>query len=281
MTKLNEAIAVWNEGPKLNKNNYHMSTGYLSNSFIKAFQECEYSSIINYAFKEDETSNPVFITGHLVEAYVFGGYTGWHNMITTIGQPCHQKNGKPYKWVEDSMVFGKAIIKHENLKNLLRTCDSIYHKVITFELHGRQWCGELDYLNINKETEIDLKTTASDFYNHAYNPISRKRDLTFIDEYNYHLQRALYQEGIRQEYGITNTPRIIAVSKKTKSVKLFKFDDQERLNLELIKLVPIVERFEKVLGGIVPNKCHICPQCVAAETVEMETLTSTYCCEVV
>ena len=278
-----DAIKVWNKPAKLNENDYHSSTGYLSNSFIGDFISCEFSAIINYALKTDSEFNSTYAAGHLVEAYVFEGEKGFQEMCQKFKDHAYSKTkGKEHqllKWVTDCKVWAKSILKHDWLKKLLRSDSSIYHQVITFELHGMKWRGEIDFLNLNKETEIDLKTTAEDFYEKKWNPETKAYDLTFIDKWDYHRQRALYQEGIRQNFEKIVTPRILAVSKKNKSVRMFKFDDQERLDNKLKSLKPVVDRFKEVIDGAKPKKCNVCPICVDHEDVSKEILISKYCAE--
>jgi hypothetical protein len=281
MSQYQKAIDLFNQGPKLNEEDYHASTGFLSNSFIKSFQKCEYSSIIEMGEKSESTFNQTFAIGHLVEAYIFEGEDGFQQMCERYKDNVYSKaKGKEtqlLKWVTDCKVLANSVLKHDNLKSLLRSESSIYHQVLTFDLHGMMWRGEIDYLNLNKKIEVDLKTTASNFKDKSYNPETRQRDLTFIDEWDYHLQRALYQEGIRQTFDIEVTPYILATSKSTKSTRLFKFDDQDKLDSKIAGLAPIIERFQQVLSGSDPVKCEICPNCVKDEIIDFEILTSKYC----
>lgn len=275
--KFNEALAIWQEGPLLDNDNYHNSTGFLSNSFIGDFLKCEYSSIIGYAIKEQQAFNSVFAIGHLVEAEIFEGEEGRNKMLKKYGNDALKKDGNPYKWTEDSRALAQSVTKHKKLTELFRSEGSIYHQVITFDLHGFKWRGEVDYLNLNKNTEIDLKTT-KDFNEKSWNEETRTKDLTFIDYWNYHRQRALYQVGIKSNFDQLVQPRILAVNKKTKSVRMYKFDDQSRLDYEISNLIPITDRIKEVIAGEdKPQECQVCDHCVESESVDFEILTSEYC----
>ena len=275
--KLNEALAAWQEGPKLDESDYHNSTGFLSNSFIGDFLSCEYGAILGYGIKENQPFNSVFAIGHLVEAEIFEGKEGRNKMLERYGDNALKKDGKPYKWTEDSRELAQSVTKHNKLKDLFRSEGSIYHQIITFDLHGFKWRGEIDYLNLNKNTEIDLKTT-KDFNDKSWNEETRQKDMTFIDNWNYHRQRALYQVGIKSNFDQMVQPRILAVSKKNKSVRMFKFDDQDRLDYEISSLLPITDRIKTVINGEdKPQQCEVCDHCVASETVDTEILTSEYC----
>jgi len=316
--KLNEALEIWNKPPYLDPNNYHNSLGFLSNSFIGSFINCEYAAIIDGALKEPSEYNEAFFIGHATEALIFNGQKGFDEVIQDHKiyvlnarkvadlkkdlerpdlpmsllnkkrlpelQQLAKESGidiydkkKPKSAVYEAYNLAKSVIRHAHLKALLRAEGSIYHQVITFDLHGVKWRGEIDYLNLNKNTEIDLKTTASDYHERSWNEETKTKDFTFIDSWNYHRQRALYQVGIKQKYDQLVQPRILAVSKKTKSVRMFKFDDQERLDHEIRLLLPIVQRFKAVLDGDKPQQCETCKHCVESEDVRGEILTSKFC----
>jgi len=124
-----------------------------------------------------------------------------------------------------------------------------------------------------------MKTTASDMKtDFKWNKETRNNDITFIDLWNYHRQRALYQFGIKVMFDEHVTPRILAVSKKTQSVRLFNFNNQERLNWEIKNLSPIADRVKQILDGAEPELCEICPRCVETEKpMEIEIQTDSYC----
>ena len=333
--KLNKALKVWQAEPKLETDNYHNSTGYLSNSFISDFLKCEYNAVIKYALKEETEENKRhFAVGHAAEAKVFEGEPGlkktikrygeyamkppskkdkeewvnhtravaWHRSGDLFTLPNKKKptaaqtkmyerllNEKghdyqpepketPRSWVLEADELAESILRHENLRNLFRAESSVYHQIITFELHGFWWRGEIDYMNLNKEMEVDLKTTAHCFSKRFKSELGLGMVDTFIDLYDYHRQRALYQEGIKQIFDKVVVPHICAVSKKTKSVRIFKFDDQSRLDYELAYLKPVCDRLKEILAGeIEPTQCEVCPECVESETMNKMIKTSVYC----
>jgi hypothetical protein len=278
--KLNKALEVWQRGSQLDAD-YHKSKGFISNSFIGNFIECEYDAIIRYSLDIESEFKQAFAIGHLVEAEIFEGEEGFKKTLDKYGDHVTQKTGKPYKWVEDCREFARSVMKHDNIMNLLRHDKGIYHKVLTFDLHGLKWRGEVDYMNIDLGVEVDLKTTADGFKDKSFNPDTRCYDLTFIDKYNYHRQRALYQYGIKQIYGVEVRPRILATSKKNMSTRLFKFDDQERLNYEIKKLSAVADRIKQVISGEeMPEQCEECKMCVQDEIIDFEILTSEYCAKV-
>jgi len=275
--KLTEALKIWRAPAFLDPEEYHNSTGFLSNSFIGDFIKCEYSAIVGYAIKEGQAFSEIFALGHLVEAEIFEGEEGKNKMLKQYGDNTLTKAGKPYKWTLDASRLAKSVTRHDKLKELFRSEGSIYHQTMTFDLFGLKWRGEIDYLNLKKNTEIDLKTT-KDFNARSYNPETRQKDLTFIDDWNYHRQRALYQVGIKEKFDQQVQPRILAVNKTTESVRMYKFDDQERLDYEIGQLLAITDRFKEIVDGEEkPHQCEVCSLCVASEDVDTEILTSEFC----
>lgn len=184
---------------------------------------------------------------------------------------------QPRAWVEEAQELAKQVTKHEDLIRILRSEGSVYHQVLTFEMYGLLWKVEVDYLNRNKETEIDLKTNR-DFDRMEYNEDTRQKDLTFIDVHDYFRQRAIYREAIKRVLKFDPTSRILAINKATKSVRMFKFDDVERLDHEIKTLEPIATRIKEVINGEeIPRQCGVCPNCVESESVMTEILVSSFC----
>lgn len=306
---LTEALTIWQEGPKFNKEDYHSSTGLLSNSFIGDFIKCEYSAIIQHALKTESGFNENFAIGHATEAYIFEGQSGFDKMLSKYKDEAYNKKLKtkliegilesgvsintkaelnklkmpeiyeacascnvdiydklnPKSWVWDSYHFAKSVTRHKKYVDLFRSEGSKYHQALVFELCGMKWRGEVDYMNLNKLAEIDLKTTA-DMHKRTWNEETRTKQ-NFIESWNYFRQRALYQYGIKQLFDKQVVPRILAICKKTKSVRMFQFDDQERLDSEIGLLIPIVDRVKEVIAGEdKPQQCERCATCVESES---------------
>ncbi len=92
---LTEALAIWQEGPKFNKEDYHSSTGFLSNSFIGDFVKCEYDSVIRYAIKTESEFNEIFAIGHAAEAYIFEGAEGFNKKLAEYKDNSLGRKTKP------------------------------------------------------------------------------------------------------------------------------------------------------------------------------------------
>jgi len=273
-----KALEVWSNGPKVAEE-YHDSTGFMSNSFIGDFKRCEYSAIIKYAkIEKEEGFKDAFAVGHLTEAICFEGEAGEKKMLDRYKDDAFMKSGKPKAWVNNSREYAESIMRHDNISRLLKSEGSKYHKTLIFNMLGMAWRAEVDYLNLNKAVEVDMKTTKSSFKERSWNDNLRGRFNTFIDDWDYHRQRAIYQRGIKQLYDVDVTPHILAVSKKNKSVRFFKFDDQDLLNSKIKGLQEVVDRVKRVLSAEdEPNQCEECSHCVDSEVIDFVIKTSEYC----
>lgn len=275
----NEALVVWQAGAQI-KDDYHSSTGLISNSFIGSFEQCQYGAVIDYSrILSSDTFNVNYAQGHLTEAMIFEGDAGFNKMLERYSENAYQKNGKPYKWVEECKEFANSVLKHKNIvKNILRAESSKYHQTLIFDMFGLKWKGEIDLLNLNKLIEVDLKTTAKKFSDRSWNDSTRSRSNTFIDDWNYHRQRAVYQKGINILYDEVVKSHILAVSKANKSVRMFEFDKQARLDYELDQIEKICEEIKPVIAGEVePKQCEECEHCVRDEVIDFVIPVSTYC----
>jgi hypothetical protein len=275
----NKALDVWQAGPVM-KDDYHASTGLISNSFIGAFQKCQYGAIIESSkiLPNDQGFKQCFAEGHLTESQIFEGNSGFEKMMVRYGDDVYTKAGKPREWVNHCKGYAESVLRHDNIKKLLRSESSQYHKTLLFDMFGLKWKAEVDYLNLNKHVEVDLKSTKDEFSKRSWNDDQRARINTFIDEWNYHRQRAVYQKGIESIYDEKILPHILAVSKKNKSVRLFKFDNQDRLDFEIKKIKELSETIKPILAGEQdPKQCEECEHCVRDEIIDFAISVSSYC----
>lgn len=263
----------WFKTP-IQNGSYHDWTGFISNSFLGDFEECQFGALTKFTTPQEKEFNETFATGHAVEAKVFGGQQGFDAYLARVTEHAYMKSGKAYAWVTKANDYADAIIRQAKIMKLL--AGGIYHQTIAFEMFGFAFKAEVDYMNVDKKIEVDLKTTASNFVDHDYNPLEKVRNLTFIDKYNYHRQRAIYREAIVSQFAFVPKQYILAVSKTTKSVKLFHFDDAERLDNELRKVEGQLEVLKDILAGEAPLRCGICEYCVATEIIDSAILVSKF-----
>ena len=136
--------------------------------------------------------------------------------------------------------------------------------IVKGEIGGVAWKGKLDCLADNHKYFADLKTTM-DINKRFYLP-EEHRYGSFIEAYNYPLQMAVYQELIRQQYGVQAVPVIIAVSKQDPPDKAAVSMPQDLLDYWLERVKELQPRIEAVKNGEEePKRCEHCEYCRATK----------------
>lgn len=136
--------------------------------------------------------------------------------------------------------------------------------IVTGKIGGIAWKGKLDCLPTNHKYFADLKTT-QDIYKRFYLPDERRYG-SFIEAYNYSLQMAVYQELVRQQYGVQAVPVIIAVSKQDPPDKAPVSIPQDLLDYWLERVKELQPHIEAVKNGEEePKRCEHCDYCRATK----------------
>lgn len=132
--------------------------------------------------------------------------------------------------------------------------------IVKGELFGVKWKGKIDCLNLERGYFIDLKTTAKldkKYWNNKEHTWE-----SFVAAYNYQLQMWVYQQLIKQTFGVVCQPYIVAVSKEKVpdkaivSIPDYRMEEAKREiemrqnHIELVKT-----------GQIRPNFCGKCDYC--------------------
>lgn len=163
----------------------------------------------------------------------------------------------------------------ERQTKIMKLWNGKKEEIVTGELFGVQWKGKIDLLSVENSHFVDLKTTANmykRFWSKKYGTW-----VSFVEEYGYALQMAVYETLLEKQYGKPFKPSIIAVSKKdipnVRWIEMFS-DEAERLKeYELEQLEMNIERISKVKNGEVePTYCGKCDYC-KLHTIE-ETFVS-------
>lgn len=89
--------------------------------------------------------------------------------------------------------------------------------IVTGELFGVKWKGKIDCLNLERGYFIDLKTTAK-LDKKYWNKQEHKWE-SFVAAYNYQLQMWVYQQLIKQTFGVVCQPYIVLCRKRKFLIK--------------------------------------------------------------
>jgi hypothetical protein len=232
---------------------------YWSVSQYKDFVKCEAAALakLKNEFKPD-FSPKALLVGNYVHSY-FESKEAHENFVTANKKELYSSR-KPYGLLKEFQVADKMIERIESEQLFKYLWQGAHEVPITGFLHGVEWKGKLDLLNVEKGYFIDLKTTAQldkRFYNPNYGMY-----VSFIEEYGYVLQMAVYEQLLEQRYGKPFTGYIYAVTKQDiPNVAAIEIE-AEKKRFELNLLADKIERVEQVkTGQIEPAGCGHCEYC--------------------
>lgn len=132
--------------------------------------------------------------------------------------------------------------------------------IIAEEMFGVMWKARIDLLNVEKGYFVDLKTSQDlnkRFWNKRYGGW-----VSFVEEYGYTIQMAMYEKMLEKRYGKPFKGIIYAVSKQTPSdIGAIKVE-QRKLDFELEFVESEIEHVMKVKNGEEkPTMCGKCEYC--------------------
>lgn len=253
---------------KLTKSNYYSHDTdfqYMSFSVFKDFEKCEAATLAKLKGDWEPTSNPEpLLVGNYVHSYFESPEAHQEfveanksEMISTRGKTKGQLKSS-YK-VADDMI--KALSEDDFFNYVYMPGEK--EVIVTGELFGHQWKGKIDSLCLDRGYFCDLKTV-DDFHKGHWNPELRQK-VNFVEDRGYHMQAAIYQELIKQTFGIDCQPYIFGVSKQPIPDKIaisFDGDGQFLMQSALEKISNEQDHFWRVLMGEEPPKaCGKCDYC--------------------
>lgn len=207
--------------PKLNRDNYYdlATESYMSFSLYKRFKKCETEAMayLNGELPEEKETNKNLLVGNYLHTY-FESEQAHTDFIEENKKELISSKGNTKGKLKSDYRLADKMIKALNQQDLFKGVYQGKKEVIlTGELFGMNWKVRIDCLHVPKdESDVayfcDLKTSKNlhaKFWNnelHEWQP--------FVTAYNYDLQMAIYQEIIRQNYGMTFAPFIFGVSKE-------------------------------------------------------------------
>lgn len=126
---------------------------------------------------------------------------------------------KPYGLLKDFQIAEQMIQRLKEEPAFINLYKGEKEVIVTGQIENVDWKGKIDCLNLEDGYFVDIKTT-KDIHERKWNDSYAER-CTFIENYGYVLQMAVYKELLSQKYNREFVPIIAAVSKQTPSeVKL-------------------------------------------------------------
>ena len=277
----------------LTEENYYTQEAnrhYLSKSIFTDFEKCEAAALAKmngeWNPKTDETP---LLVGNFVHSYFESeeAHQKFLNQTASDGKTIRQKmisqSGKTKGQTKADFKIAEQMI--DSL-----TGDEAFNQlylpgqkevIVTGDIHGIQWMGKIDSLDLENGFFYDIKTTKN--LHEGYwikNGEGRNTKVSFIEGSNYDLQMAVYRELIRQTFGVVCQPLIFGVSKQTPSELMgITFDsdeDQEMLSLALDRVEEKQVHIKAVIDGVEsPIGCGMCEYCRSKSTISTNLIGAT------
>ncbi|MEK0404827.1 PD-(D/E)XK nuclease-like domain-containing protein [Lactiplantibacillus plantarum] len=255
---------------KLTPNNYYENwtdRAFMSVTWFKKFLVCESEALAELTGKWQSVRDvKALIVGNWLHSYFESKQA--HEKFKDEHPESIAKRGPTKGQLKSDFKMADKMIKvlaSDDDFNLLYQGDK--EVIVTGEIGGYPWKGKIDCLNLKQGYFVDLKTTA-DIYKGYWNEESRERE-PFVYAYNYQLQMAVYQELIKQQFGVMCKPYIVAVSKQDPPDKQAIDLPEYRLTNAMNQILDSQQHIQDVIKGEAdPIQCGHCAYCRSTKKLE-------------
>ena len=252
----------------LSDENYYGSEAnrqYMSVSSYKSFLECEAMALAKLTGAYKPISDPTaLLVGNYTHSYFESRES--HEKFISENKDKMFSSRKPYGLLKSFQIAEQMIKRLENEPAFLNLYQGEKESIVTGELFNVEWKGKIDCLNVEDGYFVDIKTT-KDIHERKWNDTYCER-VTFIENYGYVLQMAVYKTLLEMKYEREFTPIIAAVSKQTPSEAKLIMIDEDKMQFELSLLEERIERVQQVkTGKVEPVACGKCEYCRANQRI--------------
>lgn len=230
---------------------------YFSVSQYKNFKKCSAKAMYDLNNETCETK-PAFIEGKLFEALVTGEdmnlFFMEHPEIISQRGPTKGEIKSDFKKV---LKAAERFNQQKMFKDIINGCEK--QVILTGKIANIDVKCCLDLFNEKEGKIYDIKCMAN--FDDAWDK-KEKCYKPWYYTYDYVLQLAVYQEIVRQNYGIVCDTHLIAASKENEPDLQAKFFDNGLLKLELDEFEYNLPYFNKIKSGLeTPVRCETCDYC--------------------
>lgn len=226
---------------------------YMTYSQFKNFLECEDMAlaIINQAYEKPKTQ--ALLQGSYVDAYFSGELEDFKK-----NNPSIFKKGGELK--ADFEICNKVIQTIESdqfFREEFFSGDA--QRILTGEIAGVPFKGKIDMLYPDKIVDMKCMGSIDKVWSEE-----EHRYVQFYSFYKYHVQAAIYQELVRQNFGI-QLPYFLAVATKESVPAKYAFEfSQDVLDEALEYVKALAPHFQELKEGKAePKPCGHCDYCKA------------------
>lgn len=259
---------------KLNEQNYFSKEAdmkYVSNSQIKSFNKCESAALAELKGEYESHKPDAFLVGSFVDVALTGTETELENfktnhpeMYSTRGET---KGHLLAKYKQAEVMIDRA--KRDPF--FMKAVSSCNQSIMTGELNGVPIKIKVD--NLTSKAIVDLKTVES--VHKVYYKEGQR--VSFIENFDYITQGALYQEIVRQNTDKTLPFFLACVSKEEEpDLEVIQIEN-DKLEGRLDYLRQRVAEIKAIKDGVIePTRCERCAYCrrtkVLSKAIRFESL---------
>ncbi|HAM79571.1 MAG TPA: hypothetical protein DCO80_02020 [Ornithinibacillus sp.] len=235
----------------------------MSVSLFKNFVECEAATMAYLNRDWEKVQTPSMLVGSYTHA-AFESDEAFQQFTDENNSVIFKARGGKYADFEQADLMIETI-KNDELAMFALAGEK--EQIFTAELFGVPWKIKVDSINHDEAIFGDLKTTQN-LYSRYW---SEKYDgwVSFVENWDYVLQMAIYRKVIEANTGKLYTPYIVAVTKEKPPNKAIIHFDESRFDFEYeyteMKLPRIVEVKN---GNADPVRCEKCDYCRATKQLK-------------
>lgn len=240
---------------------------YLSTTQYKSFLDCEARSLAELQGEYEPEEKEVYLVGNYVHSWAsdeLEKFISDHPEIISSRGATKGDLKAPFKQAQDMI---DVLASDPKAVSCLQGRSEV---PLVGEIDGVKWKGKADKINDELNYILDLKTTKS-INEFAWSNKYEKR-VSFIDQYDYFIQVAVYSELERQvsKSDVWKDFYMLAVSKeKHPDHALIDCTDKDRVTAELENIKANQGRIVKIKKGeIEPVRCNTCEYCRQTKKID-------------
>lgn len=259
---MTKKIILSDENYYSNDANWH----YMSVSQFKDFLRCEAAALVKLKGDWKPTSdNKALLVGNYVHSYFESEEV--HEAFKEENKKSMYSSRKPYGLLKEFQVAEDMIEALKKQPAFLNLYDGEKERIITGNVGGVEWKGKLDSFNLSEKYFCDIKTHAGELNKKVWSEHWGQR-VSWVADFGYYMQMAIYKEMLKQEFGEDFLPLIIAVSKQSPPDVAIYTLDENMMEFELNYAVEKIERINDIKNGLVkPEMCGSCEYCRANKII--------------
>lgn len=257
---------------ELNNENYYSKEAnqqYMSVSQYKSFLQCEAAALAELKGEHVREEKETFLVGQYVHSWAQGPeyldeFICNHPEIISSRGATKGELKAPYKVAEamiNTLKYDPKAMFYLNGKKEVP---------VNALIAGVPWKGKIDVLNDDLNYILDIKTSKN-IAEFSWSSKLHQR-VSFIEEYDYMIQAAVYSEMERIAAGRDTYKDfyMVAVTKQDPpDHQIFDLTDPDRIQEELQKIKENLPRILQVKHGeIEPARCGCCAYCRATKKVD-------------